>query len=69
MIMIIIHCGRSLASRGPHFVGAKGAAAPYMAARRGRARGHRHGDCSGPAGHAGGTVTVTPAGAVTQVVP
>ena len=21
--------------------------------------GHRHGDCSGPAGHAGGTVTVT----------
>ena len=27
MIMIIIHCGRSLASRGPHFVGAKGGSA------------------------------------------
>ena len=63
LIMIVMHCGRSLASRGPHFVGAKGGSALYGGASG--PGGHRHGDCqsrcSGPPGHASGTVT--------QVVP
>jgi len=46
LIMIVMHCGRSLASRGPHFVGAKGGSALYGGASR-----------PGP----GGTVTVTAA--------
>ena len=63
MPVIVMHCGRSLASRGPHFVGAKGGSALYGGASG--PGGHRHGDCqsrcSGPPGHASGTVT--------QVVP